>query len=63
MPSAVIHRSKLLLSHCISLFGGSNHGLGSGAGENLTKDDEGVQLHLCLSSACLFLSVSVSLSL
>ena len=62
MPSAVIHRSKLFLSHCISLLGGSNHRLGSGACENLTKDDEGVSA----PSVCpllVFFSVSFCVSL
>ena len=60
MPSAVIHRSKLFLSHCISLLGGSNHRLGSKACKNHTKDGKGVSA----PSVCpLPFSVSFCLSL
>ena len=65
VPSAVIHRSKLFLSHCISLLGGSNHRLGSRACKNLTKDGKGVSApSVCplpfSVSFCVFLSLSDS---
>ena len=62
LPSAVIHRSKLFLSQCISLLGGSNQRLGSGPCKNLTKDDEGVSAP-SLSVLCLSFSVFLSVSL